>query len=85
MIWTLMLQMEECGHTEQLRGQVAVRVVSRYQQSLANHLREVRRMYRSRKEQQGRIRAAKGKPGKSGWFKMGGATNALRVPATSES
>ena len=42
-------------------------------------------MYRSRKEQQRQVRAAGGKPGRSNWFKKGGATNVLKVPATPES
>ena len=82
---TLMIQMEECGHTEEFRGLVADRVVSRYQQSLRNHLCGVKRMYRSRKEQQDQVRATGGKTGKSNWFKRGGATNVLRVPATLKS
>ena len=82
---TLMIQMEECGHSEDFRGLVAVRTVSRYSKSLKNHLEGRRRMYRSRQEQQEQVRAAGGKASKSNWFKKSGATNVLRVPATKDS
>ena len=77
--------MEECGHSEQFRGLVAVRVVARYHQSLKNHNQGVIRIYRSRKEPKEQVRAEGGKPDKSNWFKKGGATNIFKVPATSGS
>ena len=61
---------------------VAVRIVSRYQNSLQNHRTGQKRMYRNRREQKTDIEAAGGKASKSNWFQKSGATNLLRVPAT---
>ena len=58
---TLMIQMQECGHSEEFRGLVAVRIVSRYKNSLNNHQQGRRRMYRSRREQQEQVEAAGGR------------------------
>ena len=74
----LLIQVEECGHTEEFRGLVAVRTVSRYWKSLRNPQEGSRRMYRSRQEQQEQVRAAGGKAIQSNWFKKLGATNVLR-------
>ena len=58
---TLMIQMEECGHSEAFRAVVAVRVISRYQKSLRSHNQGERRMYRSREEQQTQVKEAGGR------------------------
>ena len=82
---TLMIQMQECGYNEDFRGLVTVRIVSRYQNSLRNHHEGRRRMYRSKREQQEQVEAAGGESSKSNWFKTGGATNVLWIPATPDS
>ena len=82
---TLMIQMEEGGHKESFRAVVAVRTVARYQNSLKNHQWGKKRMYRSREEQKQELEAAGGRASKSNWFQRSGATNLLRVPATTDS
>ena len=84
-ITTLMIQMEECGHKENFRAIVAVRIVSRYMNSLQKHQGGVKRLYRNRREQQAEVAAAGGRASKSNWFQKSGATNLLRVPATPDS
>ena len=61
---------------------MAVRIVSRYQNSLQNHRTGQKRMYKNRREQKTEVEAAGGRASKSNWFQKSGATNLLRVPAT---
>ena len=79
---TLMIQMKECGHTEEFKALMAVRTVSRYRKSLKNHEDGCKRMYRNRQEQEAQVKAGGGKATKSDWFQKSGATNVLKVPAT---
>ena len=41
---TLMIQMKECGHTEEFKALVAMRTVSRYRKSLKNNKDGCKRM-----------------------------------------
>ena len=81
-VTTLMIQMKECGHKENFCAVVAVRIVLRYLNSLQKHRQGEKRMYRSEREQQAEVAAAGGRASQSNWFKKGGATNLLSLPAT---
>ena len=61
---------------------MAVRLVSRYLNSLQNHRGGSIIIYRNKKEQKTEVEAAEGRASKCNWFQKGGATNLLRVPAT---
>ena len=77
---TFCLSMTEAGHTEQYRIMIMTRVSARYQKSLQNHQAQVKPMYRSRTERE--AAGSGSKTEKSSWFRKGGFTNTLNIPAT---
>ena len=70
------------GHTVSFRSTVLTRVVARYEPELSNHLEERLRMYRSREERNAMKEQNKVSNLRDTWFRSGGYTSTLTVPAT---
>ena len=70
------------GHTVSFRSTVLTRVVARYETELSNHLEERLRMYRSREERNAMKEQNKVSNLRDTWFRSGGYTSTLTVPAT---
>ena len=70
------------GHTVSFRNTVLSRVVARYETELSNHLGERVRMYRSRVERNAMKEQNKVSNLRDTWFRSGGYTSTLTVPAT---
>ena len=69
------------GHTVSFRNTVLRRVVARYEAELSNHLEEKVRMYRSREERNTMEEQTKVSSLRDTWFRSGGYTSTLTVPA----
>jgi hypothetical protein len=80
--------MMDAGHSEQFRDVITTRAVARYTTAMTNHLRQERGeeggrwMYRTRQERERQWREKGGRSTKADWFRKGGATSVLNVPAT---
>lgn len=70
------------GHTISFRKTLLKRIVARYDVELANHLEEKTRLYRNREERINMKEANKMNSMKDTWFRVGGYTSTLMVPAT---
>ena len=84
---TLNIQMMEAGHSQQFRDMVTSRSVARYQNSLKNHMRKVRGeggrwLYRTKEERERQWEEQGGRSTKANWFRKGGHTSIMNVPAT---
>ena len=84
----LNIQMLDAGHSQDFRDLITTRAVAKYSNSLKNH-RKVgegqRRMYRTREEREKQWEEQGGRPTKANWFRKGGYTSVINVPATSGS
>ena len=74
--------MKRSGHCTSFRSTVLKRVILKYQVDLSNHLEGKRTMYRSRCERLQQKESQKNGNLKDTWFRSGGATSTLTVPAT---
>ena len=85
---TLNIQMMEAGHSQRFRDMVTSRSVARYQNSLQNHRRKERGqeggrwLYRTKEERARQWEEQGGRATKANWFRRGGHTSILNVPAT---
>ena len=84
---TLNIQMMVAGHSQQFRDMVTSRSVARYQNSLKNHLRKERGdggrwLYRTKEERERQWEEQGGRASKANWFRKGGHTSIVNVPAT---
>ena len=75
------------GHSEEFRDLITTRAVAKYLNSLDNHLKYLdgsggRRMYRTKEERADQRKREGGKASKADWFRKGGFTSVLNVPAT---
>ena len=82
---TLNLQMMRCGHSQEFRSMITCRAVAKYENSLANHQRGSKVMYRTRAEILGQWAREGGKATRSDWFKKSGATGVINILATKDS
>ena len=81
----LNIQMMDAGHSQAFRDLITTRAVAKYGNSLRNHRKvgEGRRpMYRTREERERQWEEQGGRPTKANWFRKGGFTSVLDVPAT---
>ena len=81
----LNIQMLDAGHSQAFRDLITTRAVAKYSNSLRNHRKvgEGRRaMYRTREERERQWEEQGGRPTKADWFRKGGFTSVLNVPAT---
>ena len=70
------------GHTQSFRNTILKIVVARYEVELSNHLEGKKRMYRSRLERIKMKEETRVSSLKDTWFRSGGYTSTLTVPAT---
>ena len=76
--------MKYSGHTTSFRGTVLKRILEKYLAELSNHLEGKIKLYRTREERLEMSEANKVKKLRDTWFREGGATSTLTVPATPE-
>ena len=69
---SLNLAMMRCGHRFEFRSMITCRAVSKYMNSLRNHLTGKKVMYRDRLEMVQQWEKEGGKPTKTDWFQKGG-------------
>ena len=74
--------MKFSGHSTSFRATVLKKVLNKYLVEISNHLEGKKRMYRSRQERQTMKEASKVDKQRDTWFRAGGATSTLTVPAT---
>ena len=84
-ITSLNIAMLECGHAEAFRDLITTRSVARYQNSLKNHQRGIKNMYRTREERRAHWAAQGGKATAADWFRKAGFTCKINIPATTDS
>ena len=70
------------GHSQTFRHTVCVKAVQNFQTSIKNDKDGIKPMYRNRFEVEERWRMEGGRPDTSTWFRKGGITGVLRVPAS---
>ena len=70
------------GHTQSFRNTILKIVVARYEVELSNHLEGKKRLYRSRLERIKMKEETRVSSLKDTWFRSGGYTSTLTVPAT---
>ena len=70
------------GHSESFRMTILKRIVGRYRKELSNHLEGKVHLYRSREERETMNHCNRATKQKDTWFRAGGATSTLTVPAT---
>jgi hypothetical protein len=81
----LNIAMMECGHAEAFRDLITTRAVARYQNSLKNHQKGKKNMYRTREERRLQWEAQGGKATAADWFRKAGFTSKINIPATTDS
>ena len=74
--------MRYSGHSQDFRRTILKRIVARYLTEVSNHLEEKTRMYRSREERIKMKEESRISSLKDTWFRTGGYTSTLTVPAT---
>jgi hypothetical protein len=74
--------MKYSGHTPSFRQIILRRTISRYQTELTNHLEGKKKLYRSRLERIEMTEKNKFAAQKDTWFRTGGTTSTITVPAT---
>jgi hypothetical protein len=70
------------GHTFSFRNTILRRVIARYETELSNHVEGKIQLYRSREERIAMKERTKVSSLKDTWFRKGGYTSTLTVPAT---
>ena len=73
--------MRYSGHTKSFINNILERVVKRYDAELSNHLEDRKPMYRSRLERIRMKEQTKVSSLRDTWFRSGGYTSTLTVPA----
>ena len=70
------------GHTTSFRSTILSRVLLRYEKELSNHLEGKTKLYRTRQERLDMNREKQASSLRDTWFRKGGFTSTLTVPAT---